>query len=54
MADASFHKIGFGLRNQAKEVALMKFFFLDYAVLLVALLMMAYKVFRDPDGDDSE
>ncbi len=50
----SFHKIRFGLRNQAREVALMKLFFLDYAVLLVALLMMAYKVFRDPDGDDSE
>ncbi len=49
-----FHKIRFGLRNQAREVALMKLFFLDYGVLLVALLMMAYKVFRDPDGDDSE
>ncbi len=32
----------------------MKLYFLDYAVLLIAFLMMAYKVFRDPDGDDSE
>ena len=54
MAGASFHKIRLGLRNQARAVALMKLFILDYAVLLVALLVMAYKVFRDPDGDDSD